>query len=156
MMLRKLVIVLTLALAACQPPPPYVIAVMDAGELVFHLRQRGLFTDRIFGWDDDRVIVRQFLLASGGHIVWRLRQEGARGACKARQTFPVRLGESRCNYGASGNAAAIVPGPVYDIRLSASDCEQAACTDQEQWWSGEVVGRFRLGKNGRVINFRPD
>jgi len=155
-MLRKLALSLTILCAGCQPPPPYVIVVREARKLVFHVRERGFFADRIFGWDDRRVRVQELAIAAGDQVLWRYVRERRRNACAESETFPIYLGERRCGYRASGNVATIMAGQVYEVRLHSPDCVADICRDREEWWSGDVVGRFRINDNGTVINFRPD
>lgn len=152
--MRRSLLALTLLFAGCSPPPPYVVAVVEAGSLIFHVRERGMFVDRIFGWDDDRVNVQQLAIFVGKRAVWRLVYEGDSGRCSDPTTFPVRLGERRCDFRVEGNAHAIVPDRIYDVQLDDYLCGAGIC--REQWWSGSPVGRFRLDRHGHVVNLRPD
>lgn len=153
-MARWLLLGLMMLCAGCQPPPPYVIATIESGQLLFHVRMRGFLSDRIFGWDDDQVVVRQLSILSGDRIIWRYLKVPRRRSCAASETFPVRAGEKRCGYRASGNAAALLTGQIYDVRLDGAYCRDTTCGSE--WWSGDVVGRFRVQSGARVVNIRPD
>ncbi|MCP1471509.1 hypothetical protein J3E64_003220 [Sphingobium sp. OAS761] len=147
-----------LFLTGCSPPPPVVVAMMEADGLIFHVRYRG-FVERIFGWDDERETVDRLSIVDGNAAI--LRFERDRGAvsssCRSSTTFPVRLGETRCGYRWMGKASFLRPHIVYHIFLdSCSGSSQGCDGSAPQYWSDTPVGRFRLAQDGSVRNFRPD
>lgn len=149
---------LALLLQGCQPPPPFVIAVMEAGKLTFHIRQRGLFADRIFGWDDSRATVRRLTIVNGNLPVVRLEQgNGETQPCLSSDRFPVTLGERRCGYRWVGHNILPTGGQVYSVYLdSCVGVVVPRCDSGGEYWADHPVGRFRLNRDGSVTNIRPD
>jgi hypothetical protein len=166
MNLRQMaVLLLPLALSGCQPPPPVVLAMIEHGAIVLHIREHGLLLDRIFGWDDERHPVDRLWITYGPRTIIRLAPHaGSRKGCVARTTFPVQLGESRCGFAWSGGQDDLQPGIVYAIRLiSHQQIEENMCSPAagggdcryERYWSASIVGAFKIGKGGGITNLRP-
>lgn len=165
MSLRSLaVLALPLALYGCQPPPPTVFAVLEDGNLVFHIRDDGLFPGRIFGWDDERYPIDRFWLTHGRRTLVSLTPgTGEKSGCAGQKAFPLRLGEKRCGFDWNGGRSDLNPGVIYAIRLRARDEPNSFCMEDggtaeacryDHWWSDGIVGAFVVKKNGRVVNLR--
>jgi hypothetical protein len=147
-----------LILAGCQPPPPLVIAMIEAGKLTFHIRHRGLVTDRIFGWDDENEVIERFAIGVGKAVILRFEKGGVTTKpCKLSRTFPVQFAERRCGYRWTGNRTPLRPNMAYDIYLDSCRGVRSVCDDStQQYWSDWPVGRFQLAGDGSIRNLRPD
>jgi hypothetical protein len=142
-------------LVGCQPPAPLVIAMMEAGKLTFHIRHRGLITDRIFGWDDDQESAHGLSVTNGKGMVLLFAKDGRSDRhCEASETFPVTLDEIRCGFRWTKGQALTASNDIYEIYLNA--CVGLPDTCGGEHWTGYPVGRFRLNKDGSVDNIRPD
>lgn len=147
-----------LLLVGCQPPPPLVIATIEAGKLTFHIRQRGFLVARIFGWDDAVNSVERLAIMSGNAVVVRFEKgNGAAQPCRSSDSFPVTLGEKRCGYRWIGSNYLPVVDSIYEVYLDSCSGSPKKCDDSaRQYWSDWPVGRFKLAKDGSVSNIRPD
>lgn len=157
-MKKGLVLCVVLLLAGCQPPPPFVIATIEAGMLTFHIRQRGFLIARIFGWDDATNSVDRLAIVSGNVAIARFEKgNGATQPCRSSNSFPVTLGEKRCGYRWIGSNYLPVVDSIYEVYLNSCSGLPEGCDDStRQYWSDAPVGRFKLAKDGSVSNIRPD
>ncbi|NML08826.1 hypothetical protein HHL08_01470 [Sphingobium sp. AR-3-1] len=143
-------------LAGCSPPPPVVIAALEGGKLTFHIRQGGM-VGRIFGWDDNKETVQRLTLMVGKTAAISFEMNGRMfRSCQSSMNFPVQFAEQRCGYAWKG-ASAFRPGVIYDVHLKPCFGPPGQCDDSYgPYWSDGLVGRFKIGRDGRVVNFRPD
>lgn len=153
------------ALGSCQPPAPSVFAVNERGGIVFHVRERGLFVDKIFGYDDARFWIGQLTIsrASDNQILWAVGNRQRIEGCKTGRTFPIRYGETRCSLPTGTSAKSLLPDQIYNVRLARAerpdDCEigteySEICPPYSVFWDGEVVSRFLIRRDGSIHNIR--
>lgn len=168
---RWLVLAVLTVLQGCSPPPPVVLAMLEAGGIVFHVRDPGLFLDKIFGWDDANYVVERMWIVADGRTVLTYAPTPARSQpCNASETFPLRLGEARCGFGWNGEGASLRPGQRYGIIIRGHEvgdgpfCSQAdraetggradpTCAYYNDF-SARIAGAFILKSSGRVVNLR--
>lgn len=148
---------LALLLQGCQPPPPFVIAAVEGGKLIFHIRQRGILMNRIFGWDDQYQQFSRLTIIEGNSAVVRFEEgNGATTPCLSSETFPVTLGERRCGYRWVGRGELPSGDHLYEVYLDSCVGLPAGCEDIGDHWADHPVGRFRLNRDGSITNIRPD
>jgi hypothetical protein len=153
-----------LAFQGCSSPPPTVFATSENDQIVFHIRDHGIFFGKIFGWDDASYEIDRFWVTRGNGTVIGLGPVAASpGKCRKVSTFPLRLGEKRCGFVWAGGSGELQRGTVYAIRLrshrylSDENCAGGgvdACR-LDQWWSDSVIGAFIIKQSGRIVNLRP-
>jgi hypothetical protein len=151
---------LPLLLLGCQPPPPTVFVMLEAGKVVFHIRDHADLVGKIFGWDDEDYAIEHFLITSRGRPIAGLSPGRTGAPCSRSITFPLTLGEGRCRYAWLGKARALPPGS-YEVRLASRkvpggrSCPNGDCR-VDQWWSGSSIGAFVVEPGGDVVNVRPE
>ncbi|WP_139139363.1 hypothetical protein [Sphingobium phenoxybenzoativorans] len=148
---------MALFLVGCQPPPPFVIAMVEAGKLTFHVRHRGIITERIFGWDDEKEKVERLSVFKVNRVVALFEKGGkALKPCQPSETFPVTLGERRCGYRWTGDSVLPASEHIYEVYLNSCVGLSQGCADIGEHWADQPVGRFRLYADGSVDNIRPN
>lgn len=153
-----------MALQGCQTAAPTVFAMIENGEIVFHVRDRGII-ERIFGWDDARHPIDGLWVTRSKRTVVGFEPARSRPeVCSRRETFPLRLGERRCGFEWHGRRADLRTGLAYVIRLrSHQDLSKDYCSGNaaagecryDEWWSDGIVGAFKIRGDGRIVNLRP-
>lgn len=134
------------ALTSCQPPAPTILAVLERGTVTFHIRDRALFTDRVFGWNDDEYLVAGLTVERSGETYWQVPPVGQPGgACASTQFFPIAYGDRRCFQKDVAGARTLAPGGPYRLFLRS-----------DEWWSDLVLGAFIVRPEGTINNVRPD
>jgi hypothetical protein len=146
-----LLVCLTFFLGSCQPPPVKIVAMMEAGKVVFYLRQGGLFSERIFDKDDkDAPFGAQGLRVwSGNEIYWQIAvaEEGAASA-----SFPVIYGELPSKTRPVIAAKPLVKGKKYHLAILRKNDDPLV---QAAGWPDES-GYFLLTNDGRIDNLQDD
>ncbi|MFC4292623.1 hypothetical protein ACFOWX_09390 [Sphingorhabdus arenilitoris] len=132
-----------LMVGSCSPPLGIVFAVMEKDQLVFHVREGGMFRT-LFGWDDERFLVDRFEVYSKEKLYWRVRPTDTAGdqldgaatrsaSCKDSTVMPVTYLEQRCHWQQDVRQNLDV-GRVYAVSLDGAE------------------GAFRLDAGGAVTN----
>jgi hypothetical protein len=136
----------TLALlSSCQPPLPVILAVLDAGKIVFHARQQG-FPGKIFGWDDSKYELRLLRVVRGAQVYWAIGEDDAEASgCRRATSFPLTYGAVPCGYRQLVNASALGAGQ-YGIYADIGDGPNSDFPD----------GMFIVRANGSIMNLRTD
>lgn len=137
-------------LPSCQPPPPVVLAALEAGEIVFHVRRTG-FPNRIFGWDDRKYQLGSLEIRLGSHVYWsiKLNTRAAR-RCTPTANFPLSYGEIPCGYVQIVDAAKLDHGGPYLINADISRGNRVELSREFP------AGRFMIHVGGGLDNIRPE
>lgn len=141
---------MSISLLSCQPPAPQILAVLEGGRVLLHIRDRGLLTDRIFGWSDEKYDIAHLRVERGPETTWYLVPDSSSpnaAACTGEVTFPVVYGASRCGYRSATGPTPLRPGGRYRVRLGTED-------SGGEWWSGSVLGLFVVRADGSIDNLR--
>jgi hypothetical protein len=150
---RFALLAVLLGFSSCSPPPPLVLAAMEGGKIVFHARERRMWFDRIFGWDDAEVAITAFAVEVDGEPLWQVIKGKSGGKCYGRGTFPIRYGEAWCGVNARVPPQPLKAGQRYDIRLESDDCAYLDCSEASlEQWKGHVVSSFMVRSNGSIDN----
>jgi hypothetical protein len=153
---EKISIALGAALLAgsCSPPDPIVIAAMEGGKLVFHLREQG-FVETVFGYDDDAMPATNLTVSDiRGTVMWQLGElTELAPACAEGAYFPIEYGAERCGLPTVTAAQILVPGTAYYVEASIDPLNDSYLMAEEFNWHIGAEGSFRLTENG-VVNLR--
>jgi hypothetical protein len=130
---------------------------VEDGDIVFHVRERGFGLKRIFGWDDASMQMTAISIGREGKPVWRMEILPGDRACPEGRTFPVRYGAARCGMRVTVPAERLARGGRYDVRLGtpcgvADFPKDGFCNDWQAWISASFIVR----SDGSIDNIPPD
>ena len=135
-------IALLLGLTSCQPPILRIIAVVESGKIMFHVRKPGFFIDRIFGWDDDLYLPLDiFTILADDKIYWKL---SGTDISDEHKIFPLTYGSIPTHSKQIIEAIPLSKGKEYEIELNGGE---RAYEPQSGY------GTFKITLSGKVINF---
>ena len=145
------------ALASCSPPANLIIAVSEQSHIVFHVRKRGFFVDKPFGWDDDELMVGQLTVWSEDMVFWQiLEKPQPQEQCRESNNFPVRYGRAKCNFEIVVNAKPLRKNVTYSVSSSKFYDRANPGEFEKMSGTGGGIGKFRLSGGDNIRNLRPD
>lgn len=155
-----------LATGSCSPPAPDIIAAMEDGDLVFHLRERGIFIGKPFGYDDEAVdILGLWVLDDDGGIMWEVATIPSDEVAQyvegkphpvgydGEMFFPVTYGKTHARFSVSVEPKKLTKDRAWRVLSTTSEFQDQfdPAVDPSSFYGPE--GRFVIDEGG-VTNLR--
>lgn len=143
---------LSISLGSCSPPQNQIIAQVEDGKILFHIRTPGMFFDNIFGWDDEEHDIVTLYLVGNRKLFWSFTMPKGLYA-----PYPIIYGQKIPSSDVIMEPKKLEKNKVYEVfideRFNQNFDKNAINLDNHSF---SAQGLFWINADGTVINLKPD